>query len=374
VDQPGTGGSTASPAPLDLTKAQRRLAWGLMVVAAGGWAGSAYRLTQFASRPPEYDAAGKLVVDGMNMGWAGASVFIIYDGLALILTVSSMYASLQGHRTTFRTLLVLVAAGVSAWIGYHETPGELGKGLAAGMPVAAVIVFEVLMFDKRRQLRPSGRPRIHPLRWVFDRKGTLDLYKAYVLHIRMPEHLEQARITVEAERLEAAEAESARPRTKKRRQIDPARPATKPRAEISPAPPAASEPPSPPKAEPDTVVLPPVTVPTADRDAQVVQLVRRPAEADVDEPEIQLDLGSIPGLPATEKAQAVGRAWVELEVLYRLGHRPRPPAQLKVDERAGTKGYCKQVIDRDWMTNIGDDLATQALASLEAGADQQVGT
>lgn len=150
----------------------------VLVVAGAGWAASFIGLHDFA-------------VNHMGLtddsGWL---VPITFDGAPLGLTLVVYRASISGRGAAIWRVLIFVFTGLSSWINWQHIDDPTGRWIASFMPPAAVILFEGLMSEARATA--SDRPRLHPLRWVIDRRGTWAMYRAYVLGIDLPAHLKTA--------------------------------------------------------------------------------------------------------------------------------------------------------------------------------------
>lgn len=150
----------------------------VLTVAAAGWAASFIGLHDF----------------GVNhMGLSNTAAWLVpitFDGAPAGLSIVVMRASTHGRPATVWRLLIIAFTGLSSWINYQHISDPLGRTVAAFMPPSAVILFEGLMSEARAAAqRRLGRvaPRLHPLRWVFDRSGTYDLYRRFILGLPLPE-------------------------------------------------------------------------------------------------------------------------------------------------------------------------------------------
>ena len=149
----------------------------VLAVAVAGWAASFIGLHDF----------------GVNhMGFSDTAAWLVpitFDGAPAGLSIVVMRASTHGRPATVWRLLIIAFTGLSSWINYQHIADPLGRGVAAFMPPSAVILFEGLMSEARAAAqRRTGRvaPRLHPLRWAFDFKGTKDLLRRYVLGLPLP--------------------------------------------------------------------------------------------------------------------------------------------------------------------------------------------
>lgn len=155
----------------------------VLVVAVSGWAASFIGLHDF----------------GMNhMGLSERSAWLVpitFDGAPAGLSIVVMRAAMHGRPALVWRLLIVAFTGLSSWINYVHIEDQLGRTVASFMPPSAVVLFEGLMSEARAAAgRRNGKvpPRLHPLRWVFDRKGTWKILRAYVLDLELPEELQRA--------------------------------------------------------------------------------------------------------------------------------------------------------------------------------------
>jgi hypothetical protein len=115
---------------------------------------------------------------------------ITFDGAPAGLSIVVMRASTHGRPALVWRMLIIAFTSLSSWINYQHIDDPLGRTVAAFMPPSAVILFEGLMSEARAAAqRRLGRvaPRLHPLRWVFDRSGTYDLYRRFILGLPLPD-------------------------------------------------------------------------------------------------------------------------------------------------------------------------------------------
>ncbi|MFG3287287.1 DUF2637 domain-containing protein [Streptomyces sp. NPDC048179] len=155
----------------------------VLVVAASGWAASFIGLHQFGMEHMDLSRSTAWLVP------------ITFDGAPAGLSIVVARAATHGRPATVWRLLIVAFTGLSSWINYEHIDDDLGRIVASCMPPSAVILFEGLMSEARAAAaRRNGRtaPRLHPLRWVFDRKGTWAILRAYVLGLELPEPLQQA--------------------------------------------------------------------------------------------------------------------------------------------------------------------------------------
>jgi len=155
----------------------------VLTVALSGWTASFIGLHQFGQQHMDLTA---------GQAWL---VPITFDGAAAGLSLVVFRASINGRGAGLWRLLIIAFTGLSSWINYVHISDPSGRWIACYMPPSAVILFEGLMSEARAAAaRRDGheRARVHPLRWVFDRSGTMALYRAYVLGVELPEQLQQS--------------------------------------------------------------------------------------------------------------------------------------------------------------------------------------
>jgi hypothetical protein len=155
----------------------------VLIVALAGWTASFIGLHDFGMR---------------HMGLSADAAWLVpitFDGAPLGLSLVVFRASIHGRGASVWRWFIVVFTGLSSWINWQHIEDPTGRWIASFMPPAAVILFEGLMSEARAAAsRRLGRerPRLHPLRWLIDRSGTWQIYRAYVLNISLPEHLQQS--------------------------------------------------------------------------------------------------------------------------------------------------------------------------------------
>lgn len=220
----------------------------LAVVTTAGWGASTLGLQDFAITHMAY------------YGWKSWLVPIAFDGAAIGLSISAFRAAINGRSALFSRIGIFAFTGLSSWMNYAHIVDPTGRKIAALLPVSAVVLMESLLSEARRAHETrtgKARPRIHVLRWVFDRAGTLGIMRAYVLGLPLPDQLADAQVKVTEEQA-AAEAE-AEAKTAARRKKP--RPPQQPAVDV----------------EPVTEVIPVVSAELADtgqhaRSAEVIEL------------------------------------------------------------------------------------------------------
>ncbi|RSN51357.1 hypothetical protein DMH01_42405, partial [Amycolatopsis sp. WAC 04182] len=154
-----------------------------------GWTASFIGLHEFATK---------------HMGYTESEAWLVpltFDGGAFALSISAFRAARNGRAAPLRRLLVIVFTLGSSVINYNKLEDTSGRWVNALLPVVAVIVFESVLVEARKayernRQQGNARPKIHPLRWFFDRDNTIEIYKSYVLGTELPEHLREAATTV----------------------------------------------------------------------------------------------------------------------------------------------------------------------------------
>ena len=147
-------------------------------VAFAGWTVSFIGLHTFATQH-------------MSLTWTEAwLVPATYDGAPAGLTLIVMRAASHGRSAWVWRMLIVAFTALSCLINYVHLTDPSGRIVAALMPLAAVVVFEALISEARKAAeRRAGitlRPRLHPLRLVFDWTGTLGLIRTYILELPVP--------------------------------------------------------------------------------------------------------------------------------------------------------------------------------------------
>lgn len=155
----------------------------VLLVAIAGWSASFLGLHGFG-------------VDHMGFSnHAGWLVPLTFDGAPAGLSIVVMRASTHGRSALQWRLLIILFTALSSWINYQHIDDSLGRYVASFMPPSAVILFEGLMSEARHAAQRRGgqvMARIHPLRWFFDRTGTLDLYRRHILGLPLPDAMQSA--------------------------------------------------------------------------------------------------------------------------------------------------------------------------------------
>jgi hypothetical protein len=166
----------------------------LILVAGAGWGGSTIGLHAFAATRMGYS------------GWSAWLVPATFDGASVGLTIAAFRAAINGRGALFTRLGIVAFTGLSAWMNYERILDPAGRHIAALLPVSGVALLESLLAEARkayeRRHGATTRPRLHPLRVVFDWRGTWRLWRDAVLAIPLrgaapdttapPEHVDVA--------------------------------------------------------------------------------------------------------------------------------------------------------------------------------------
>ena len=146
-----------------------RVALGFVALAAVmGWGASFVGL----------HAYGQAQMVGFSF-WTAWLVPGTFDGAAFGATLITYRASIYGRSALRGRVLMWSFTAISSWINWiHQTNPE-ARIVAAGLPIAAVAVFDVVLAEMRadfEQRQGTHRLRLRPglllLRWIADRPGT----------------------------------------------------------------------------------------------------------------------------------------------------------------------------------------------------------
>ena len=138
-------------------------------------------------------AYGQVQMVGFSY-WTAWLIPATFDGAAFGATLITYRASIYG-RSAFRgRVLMWVFTGISSWINWiHQTTPE-ARIVAAGLPVAAVAVFDVVLAELRADFEErhgKRRLRLRPgllfMRWLVDREGTALAFRRQVTDIPVSE-------------------------------------------------------------------------------------------------------------------------------------------------------------------------------------------
>lgn len=113
-----------------------------------------------------------------------------YDGAAFACTLMTYRASIYGRSAVRGRVLMWGFTAVSAWINWIHQPVIETKLVAAGLPVAAVAVFDVVLLELRADYEARHgrrafrlRPGLLVLRWCVDRAGTASAFRDQITRI-----------------------------------------------------------------------------------------------------------------------------------------------------------------------------------------------
>ncbi|HEX7659611.1 MAG TPA: DUF2637 domain-containing protein [Pseudonocardiaceae bacterium] len=152
-----------------------------------------------------------LVACAAVMGWAGSFVGLhdfglqtmhgysdftawfvpaTFDGAAFGTTLVTYRASINGRGAVRARILMWTFTAVSAWINWVHQPVGKAQFVAAGLPIAAVAVFDVVMLEMRGDFEARHgrrafrlRPGLLLLRWLVDRRGTAEAFRTQIQSI-----------------------------------------------------------------------------------------------------------------------------------------------------------------------------------------------
>jgi hypothetical protein len=157
-----------------------RLVLGFVACAAiAGWAASFVGLHGFAlSEMHGYSLLTAWLVPGS------------FDGAAFACSVLVYRASIFGRSAVRGRVLMYGFTALSGWINWHYQTNILGQWVASALPFAAVLVFDTVLSDLRaewetRHGQQTFRMRLGllSLRWLVDRRGTTDAFRASLVAI-----------------------------------------------------------------------------------------------------------------------------------------------------------------------------------------------
>lgn len=156
----------------------------VLAVALSGWSASFIGLHDFGVHHMHFST---------RAAWLVPATF---DGAPAGLSIVVMRAGIHGRAALTWRFLIVAFTVLSSWINYEHINDPVGRIVASFMPPSAVILFEGLMSEVRaaanRREGRTVRPRLHPLRFVFDWDGTIDIIRSYVLGLPLPETLSVA--------------------------------------------------------------------------------------------------------------------------------------------------------------------------------------
>lgn len=151
----------------------------LIVVAVAGWSGSSLGLARYAAEHMGFE------------GWTQWLTPVSFDGASVGLSFAAFRAAINGRSAPVTRASVAAFTALSSWMNYQRITDPTGRIIAALLPVAGVVLLESLLSEarrayERRRFGDQRRPRIHPLRIVFDWMGTWRLFRAIVMAVPLP--------------------------------------------------------------------------------------------------------------------------------------------------------------------------------------------
>ncbi len=126
--------------------------------------------------------------------WTAWLIPATFDGAAFGATLITYRASIYGRSAVRGRFLMWTFTAISSWINWiHQLTPE-ARIVAAGLPVAAVAVFDVVLAELRADFeerhgkrRLRLRPGLLALRWLVDRDGTSGAFRRQITDIPVSE-------------------------------------------------------------------------------------------------------------------------------------------------------------------------------------------
>jgi hypothetical protein len=257
-----------------------------------------------------------------------------FDGAAFGTTLITYRASINGRGAFRARILMWSFTAVSAWINWVHQPIGRAQFVAAGLPIAAVAVFDVVMLEMRGDYETRHgrrafrlRPGLLILRWLVDRTGTSDAFRAQIRSISVTA-LAGLGSDLGGSRFETIPTNNRVPVNPDPAMFepDPVDPDTgspdTATADAAPPDPTAPDPTAPDQLAPDHIA-PETLAPET--------LAADPASADVDTPVSDLDPIDPPGL-AARVAEPVDQVTERAEPTARPGLADQPDSADRVDD------------------------------------------
>ncbi|MBA8823929.1 hypothetical protein FHX42_001258 [Saccharopolyspora lacisalsi] len=126
--------------------------------------------------------------------WTAWLVPGTFDGAAFGATLITYRASIYGRSAVRGRLLMWTFTAISSWINWIHQISPEARIVAAGLPIAAVAVFDVVLAELRadyEERHGKRRLRLRPglllLRWMLDRDGTSSAFRQQVTDIPVSE-------------------------------------------------------------------------------------------------------------------------------------------------------------------------------------------
>jgi len=161
-----------------LTLATASLAF-IALAAAFGWTGSFIGLHGYAVQ--------RMLGFTQKTAWAVPGA---YDGAALACTLAVYRASINGRSAARGRFMMFAFTAISSWINWTHQTDHTAQLVAAGLPIAAVLVFDFLMTELRADWEAAHgrkafrmRPMLLILRYLVDRAGTKAAFRDQITAI-----------------------------------------------------------------------------------------------------------------------------------------------------------------------------------------------
>ncbi|MCA1187699.1 MULTISPECIES: DUF2637 domain-containing protein [unclassified Saccharopolyspora] len=126
--------------------------------------------------------------------WSAWLVPATFDGAAFACTLMTYRSSINGRSAVRGRILMWAFTGVSSWINWIHQPSQEAQIVAAGLPIAAVAVFDVVLLELRADYEAKHgmrgfrlRPGLLVLRWMVDRRSTGEAFRKQVIDIPVEE-------------------------------------------------------------------------------------------------------------------------------------------------------------------------------------------
>lgn len=170
--------STEGKTSRRLTLATASLAF-IALAAAFGWTGSFIGLHGYAVQ--------RMLGFTSRTAWAVPGA---YDGAALACTLAVYRASINGRSAARGRFMMFAFTAISSWINWTHQTDHTARMVAAGLPIAAVLVFDFLMTELRADWEAAHgrkafrmRPALLVLRYLVDRQGTKAAFRDQITAI-----------------------------------------------------------------------------------------------------------------------------------------------------------------------------------------------
>ena len=134
---------------------------------------------------------------GQMVGFSYWTAWLVpgtFDGAAFGATLITYRASIYGRSAVRGRLLMWSFTAISSWINWIHQVSPQAQIVAAGLPIAAVAVFDVVLAEMRADFeerhgkrRLRLRPGLLALRWIVDRTGTSGAFRQQVTDIPVSE-------------------------------------------------------------------------------------------------------------------------------------------------------------------------------------------